>query len=106
MLDLQPLEDRRMLATFTVTNNIDGTVIGAGDLPGSLRQAIFDANANPGEDTIEFNTGAFNGGNNSLIRLTAGELEITETLTIDASTATDVTISGDANDDDLSLIHI
>ncbi len=35
-------------ATFTVTNTNDS---GAG----SLRQAILDANANPGDDTIAFN---------------------------------------------------
>src|SRR5512132_1754955 len=35
-------------ATFTVTNTADSG-------PGSLRQAILDANANPGLDTIAFN---------------------------------------------------
>ena len=35
-------------ATFTVTNTSDGG-------PGSLHQAILDANANAGTDTIEFN---------------------------------------------------
>ena len=39
---------------------------------------------------------------NSLIRLTSGELEITETLAIDALTASDVTITGDANGDDVT----
>ena len=50
----QSLEDRRMLATFTVTNISDGPVMAAGDLPGSLRQAIFNANANSASDTIVF----------------------------------------------------
>ena len=36
-----------VLATFTVTTTADGG-------PGSLRQAIIDANANPGTDTITF----------------------------------------------------
>src|SRR5687768_3257703 len=44
---LEPLEDRRLLATFTVTNTLDA---GAG----SLRQAILDANASQGGGTIQF----------------------------------------------------
>ena len=50
-LELEPLEDRQLLATFTVLNTND-----AG--PGSLRQAILDANATPGLDAINFNIGA------------------------------------------------
>ena len=92
-LDFNPLEDRRMLATFTVTNITDGAVAAAGDLPGSLRQAIFDANANPGEDTIQFDSGVFTGGTDSLVLLTAGELEITDSLNIDGATGAEVTIS-------------
>ena len=102
-LSFQSLEDRRLLATFTVTNNSDGSVAAAGDLVGSLRQAIFDANANPGADTIEFDSSVFTGGDDSLIRLTAGELEITDSLSIDGATGTDVTITGDANGDDGTL---
>ncbi len=41
------LEDRRLLATFTVSHSGD-----AGS--GTLRQAILDANATPIADTIEF----------------------------------------------------
>ena len=46
--DFELLEDRRLLAPFFVTNNTDGG-------PGSLRQAILDANNAPGADTIDFN---------------------------------------------------
>src|SRR4051794_7303894 len=42
------LEDRWLLSTFTVTNNFDTG-------PGSLRQAIVNANATSGTDTINFN---------------------------------------------------
>ena len=42
------MEDRVLLATFTVTNNADSG-------PGSLRQAINDANPTPGANTIGFN---------------------------------------------------
>ncbi|MFO0950111.1 MAG: FG-GAP-like repeat-containing protein [Isosphaeraceae bacterium] len=41
------LEDRTLLATFLVNTTADSG-------PGSLRQAILDANAAPGRDTIEF----------------------------------------------------
>jgi parallel beta-helix repeat protein len=44
---LEVLEDRRLLSVFLVTNTNNA---GAG----SLRQAILDANVNPGPDTIEF----------------------------------------------------
>ena len=44
---LTPLGSTRA-ATFTVTNTHNNG-------PGSLRQAIFNANANPGADTIAFN---------------------------------------------------
>ena len=101
-LSFHQLEDRRMLATFSVTNVSDGPVTAAGDLPGSLRQAVFDANATAGADTIEFDSGVFTGGSNSLIRLTSGELEITQGLTIDGSTGVEVTITGDANGDDVT----
>ena len=101
-LSFHQLEDRRMLATFVVSNVLDGPVDSARDLPGSLRQAVFDANASAGADTIEFDAGVFTEGLSSLIRLTSGELEITESLTIDGSAGVDVTITGDANGNDVT----
>lgn len=53
-LRVESLEDRRMLALFTVSNLSDGSVAAAGDLPGSLRQALFDANVAAGPDSIDF----------------------------------------------------
>lgn len=44
---VEPLEPRRLLAPFAVTNTDDSG-------PGSLRQAILDANANPGADAVDF----------------------------------------------------
>ncbi len=101
-LHFQELESRRLLATFQVDNVSDGPIAAAGDLPGSLRQAVFDANSNPGDDRIEFDAIRLTGGKSSLIRLTFGELEIKETLTIDGSTATGVTITGDVNNNDIT----
>jgi len=51
-LNLLPLEDRTTPAAFMVTNlNAAG--------PGSFAQAILNANANPGPDSIAFNTALF-----------------------------------------------
>lgn len=70
-----------MLATFSVTNVDDGVVTDVGDQPGTLRQAIFDANETPGADTIEFDSSL--GG--ETILLTEGQLTISESVTIDAT---------------------
>lgn len=71
---LEPLEDRSVLSTFSVVNTDD-----AGS--GSLRQAILDANANAGDDTIDFSVAG-------TIQLTSGALPtITDTLDIDGTTA-------------------
>jgi parallel beta-helix repeat protein len=45
---LEPLEDRMLLSTYLVTNTSDSG-------SGSLRQAILNANAHAGRDTIAFN---------------------------------------------------
>lgn len=71
-----------MFATFTVTSTADS---GAG----SLRQAIIDANAAAGADTIAFNipVGSLTGGV-GVITLTSALPTITEALTIDGTTQT------------------
>ena len=52
---IEPFEDRLLLSTFTVVNaGESGTGL-------TLRQAIDQANANPGLDTINFNIGAIPG---------------------------------------------
>ena len=67
-------------ATYTVTSLADS---GAG----SLRQAIADANANPGADTIVLSvTGA--------ITLTSGVLAITDSLTIQGPGAGRLAVDG------------
>ena len=89
------------MAEYIVTLNndeADGDV-SAADL--SLREAIQLAENNPGVDTITFDSSVFTGGEDSVIRLTLGELYFTEGLIIDGSTVTDLVISGDANGDDV-----
>ncbi|HEX8183990.1 MAG TPA: NosD domain-containing protein, partial [Blastocatellia bacterium] len=62
--------------TFTVTNTNDSG-------PGSLRQAIIDANANPGADSITFN---IPGAGPHTIAPTSALPTITESVTIDGTT--------------------
>ena len=61
-----------MSTTYTVTNTNDSGI-------GSLRQAILDANANPGADLITFAPSL----DNQAITLTSNTLQITDDLTID-----------------------
>ncbi|MGD1702881.1 DUF4347 domain-containing protein [Dapis sp. BLCC M229] len=68
------------LGTIIVTNNNDSG-------PGSLRQAIADANSG---DTIEFDSSL----TNQTITLTSGQLEIDKDLTLDGGNAPNLTISG------------
>jgi len=70
-------------AGFSVTNSNDSG-------PGSLREAIADANANPGDDEITIASGL------STIVLTSGQLTVTETVTI-IGPAVGQTISGHSN---------
>ena len=65
----------------------------AGDL--SLREAIRLANGNAGTDTIAFDQNVFTGEDINLIRLTQGELTITESLSIDGTSVGGVVITGD-----------
>jgi hypothetical protein len=73
---VEPLEDRWLPSTFTVINTADtGT--------GSLRQAITDANANPGADTIAFN---IPGSGQRLIQIMTVLPMITDPVFIDGNT--------------------
>src|SRR5262245_44157404 len=80
---LELLEDRLAPATFTVTNAKDFG-------PGSLRQAVLDANANPGADLVDFSSYF-----NMLRTITlASEIGISGPVTIDGPSAANVIISG------------
>jgi fibronectin-binding autotransporter adhesin len=83
-LMVRPLEDRVVPTTFTVSNTLD-----AGNPPaGSLRAAVAAANANPGADTINL------AGVSGTITLTAGELAISDAVTITGPGASKLTLSG------------
>ncbi|MEP7009422.1 MAG: choice-of-anchor Q domain-containing protein [Acidobacteriota bacterium] len=71
-------------ATFTVTTLADS---GAG----SLRQAITDANGAAGADTIDFQAGLL-----GTILLTTGQLEISDSVTIQGPGAASISVSGNS----------
>ncbi|MEH2084533.1 MAG: Calx-beta domain-containing protein [Nostoc sp.] len=74
--------------TYIVTNTNDS---GAG----SLRQAIINANNDPGIETILFDTtGIFGDATPDTITLTSGELNVTEGVIIQGTRANKLTISG------------
>jgi hypothetical protein len=87
-LHLEPLEERCLLSTYNVANLNDGVVIGPNQLPGSLRQAIFDANSHNGADTIQIATGL-----SGAITLSAGELQITDAVSIKGPGAANLAIN-------------
>lgn len=80
-LVLEPLEDRTVPTGFLVSNSADSGT-------GSLRQALLDANYNPGLDSISFASSVHN------ITLSSGELAITESVTLQGSGANKLSISG------------
>src|SRR6266851_4111861 len=69
-------------STFTVLNLADSG-------PGSLRQAVLDANAQPGTDVIDFAPGV-----QGTITLTSGQLDITDGLIVTGPGADQLTVSG------------
>jgi hypothetical protein len=81
-LGIEVLEDRYLPSTFTVLNLNDSG-------PDSLRAAITAANANPGADAIDFAA-------TGTIALTSGQLDITDSLTINGPGAGALTVSGEA----------
>src|SRR5262245_41737675 len=79
---LEVLECRTLPSTFTVLDLADSG-------PGSLRQAVLDANGNPGADQIGFAPEL-----SGTIALTNGQLNITDDLTIDGPGADRLAVSG------------
>ncbi|RCJ14692.1 hypothetical protein A6S26_11390 [Nostoc sp. ATCC 43529] len=75
------------MANIVVTNTND-----SGE--GSLRQAILDANASAGADTISFTGSVFTDATADTITLTSGELVITDDVTIEGTGANQLTVSG------------
>ena len=95
--------ERQTVSPLVVDNRVDENDgdFSAGNL--SLREAIGLINRNVGTDLITFDGSVFTGGDASVIRLTQGELLINESLSIDGSSVGGVLITGDADDDDITV---
>src|SRR5262249_43403506 len=81
-VQLTRLEDRTLPSTFTVLDLSDSD-------PGSLRAAVAAADANPGPDSI-----AFARGLHGTIKLTSGDLSITDSVTVAGPGADRLAVSG------------
>lgn len=81
-LSVEALENRTVPTTFMVANLSDSG-------PGSLRQAILDANANAGADSIQFASGV-----TGTITLTSDELAITDAVDLQGPGSGVVAVSG------------
>jgi CSLREA domain-containing protein len=94
------LEDRRLLSTFTVNTTKDEN--DANKVPGdlSLREAIIEANANPGTDTIIVPAGTYDltipGAGETAGQ--TGDLDITDSVMIEGAGAASTIINGDGLD--------
>ena len=100
-LQVEPLEERRLLAVFTVDNLLDGDLTSlAGDGKFSLREAIEAANANASVDGSEAGSATeidrieFASGLTGTITLSDGELAITDSLVLQGPGTSTLTISG------------
>ncbi|MCO6454117.1 MAG: tandem-95 repeat protein, partial [Pirellulaceae bacterium] len=80
-MQLEPLEERQLLATFTVTSSADSGT-------GTLRAAVTAANSSAGPDLINFDFG----GAATTITLTSNLPQITDPLTVDG-TGQNVTVN-------------
>jgi hypothetical protein len=107
-LCVEHLEDRRVLANFTVTNLADAVVSGPGSAPGTLRQAIYDANNSHGDDVIKFDAGVAGFVDLTVIGDTAfgpTALLVNSTITIRGN-AGGVTISRDVAAPEMRLFRV
>jgi hypothetical protein len=86
----QRLEDRRMLAVFSVDNVLDSGV-------GSLRDAIDQANTTAGSDFIEFNIG---GGGAQTITLLSALPTVSDSIAIDGSSQPGIVVDANIYDQD------
>lgn len=107
-LTFEPLEARHVLTTFTVTSLADFPVSGPGSAPGTLRQAVFDANQSSNADVIQFAANL-----NGTINLSIAEdnfwgasaLVIASPVTIRGN-ANGITISRNTSANEMRLFHV
>jgi hypothetical protein len=107
-LRFEALESRRVLAAFTVTNLNDAVVVAPGNAPGTLRQAIYDANHSPGADTIAFAANLSGSVNLSFAddaALGSSALVVSSPITI-AGNANGITVARNAGAGEMRLFRV
>src|SRR5882757_10053089 len=107
-LQFEQLEDRRVLATFTVTNLSDAAVAFPGNAPGTLRQAVYDANHTAGADVIQFASNVSGTVNLSIVddnSLGASSLVISSPITIRGN-AIGITIGRNTSGSEMRLFKV
>lgn len=94
------------MATFIVDQSGDGATAEAAGT--TLREAIAEADASSGPDTIQFDPTVFSGGAANTVFLEQGVLVIDSDVTIngdiDGDDIADITVSGDAQQDDATRL--
>jgi hypothetical protein len=96
---VEACESRTLLSTFVVNTTSD--VTNASDGLTTLREAVVSANAHAGADTISFSSSVFTAGSLHTIKLTGGQLTITDTkgaTTITGPGAGVLSVNGNAKD--------
>ena len=101
-VDIGAFERQTLDPTLFVVNTAQDELDFSNDVT-SLREAINSANGSFGADAISFDPSVFTGGDDNVIRLIQGELVISNSLSIDATSVGGVLISGDADDDDATV---
>ncbi len=107
-LRIEALETRRVLATFMVTSLADGPVSFPGAAPGTLRQAIYDANHTAGADVVQFDpslSGAISLSIADDTTFGASALVVTSAITIQGN-ANGITIARNSAAGEMRLFHV
>lgn len=99
-IDIGAFESSQVTETPGLTVDIAADTFDRFDNKTSLREAIYHANLQSGADTLRFDTTVFNGEYSDVIRLQSQLPSITEDLTLDATSTTEVVVSGDVLGDD------
>ena len=111
-LRFEQFEDRCMLAAFTVNVDYDVNTFDINDSIVTLREAVDRADATQAPDIINFASsldgatitlGIDEFGNNLNFSSLNGDLDITESVTIDASMLTSLTVDASGNDNDVNV---
>ncbi len=92
---VERMEPRRLMSTYTVNTLSDAANPGAGLT--TLRQAVAEANAHAGADTVAFSSSVFAPGSQHVITLTQGPIAFTDTTgatTVTGVSPKAITVSG------------